>query len=166
MKKHRHKLNQATRYHQQNSRYGQQNYQDKTANKYLDENTVARTRNCGPIDYVYSYTKQNGEPYLNDDLKRKYEISCQEQKERQKTERMHLPSEKKICAIIEQPNFRRRRRRKKKNKKTATKNDKTKNSNNTQQTNEPIAKKPKSKKKKNILQARIELGRSLRSTKY
>ena len=65
-------------------------------NEHIDEHTVAMTRNCGPIEHTEAYTKQYGEPYLNDDIKKRHEISIQKQKEQLKTQTMHLPTKKKV----------------------------------------------------------------------
>lgn len=66
------------------------------SNEYIDENTVAMTRNCGPITHTEAYTKQYGEPYLNDDIKKQHEKTRQKEKELQKTQKMHLPTKKKV----------------------------------------------------------------------
>ncbi len=111
------------------------------SNEYIDENTVAMTRNCGPITHTEAYTKQYGEPYLNDDIKKQHEISRQKQKELQKTQKMHLPTKKKV-EYVPKTDINTRKKYKKHNKYKKRKKQKRPNALQTQS-----IKKPKRKSK-------------------
>lgn len=69
--------------------------------EYISEQTVAMTNSYGPITYVDPHTKRNGEPYPNDDIKRKYENSGNKRKK--SLEPMHLPTKKKV-EYVPKPN--------------------------------------------------------------